>query len=174
MADLVPKEYTVTHRDRAIRFNGVQLAFESSDEPPEKLRWFEITIYKTVGGNYIAERVGRSRVYHRVDGCTVANGGDTVLASDLDQDELPCPRCNPLPKADLVEDAVIVAEVDRPTVETWPTAEKFIHSLYVREKTDSPSGLPQYRLPKVVDRALAEASKYDDALREAHAIEYVA
>jgi hypothetical protein len=167
------REFQLYDRERPIRFRGIQLAFASSDNDDRpKQRWYEITIYKTVGGNYVAQRVGKSRVYHSIDSDCRVPTHDVITVADLDDDEIPCPVCRPPDRETLMDGEINIelrGEVDRPTVEVWPDPAKLIKNLYVRDKD-----LNAYRLPKVVRRALSMASRVDEGIQEAYATEYVA
>jgi hypothetical protein len=164
-----PREFSLLDRERPVKFTGVELAFASSDQDGKKPRWYEITIYKTVGGNYVAQRVGKSRVYHAVNSSCRVPTHDLIKAHELEDDEIPCPVCHPPEKIHLIGGEPLRAEIDRPTVEVWPEAGKLIRNLYVKDKE-----LDAYRLPKVVRRALSKASSIDDGIREAYNTEYVA
>lgn len=63
-----------------LQFTGVLLA-EVSTEQEGKLRWSEQRIYRTVGGSYVAERVGRSTIPTERDhrSVTVANTAEELL-----------------------------------------------------------------------------------------------
>lgn len=76
-----------THRlrqdgDRDVSFDGVLLGSASS-ETPDSDRWFEVSIYRTVGGRYLVAGIGRSRVDGETDRHWVVeceSGGDVVAA----------------------------------------------------------------------------------------------
>ena len=50
--------------DREIRFTGTTLGHASSypGRDPNKVRWIELSVYKTKGGNYVVAGVGRTNV----------------------------------------------------------------------------------------------------------------
>ncbi len=54
-----PQEWIVRADSRELRFTGVLLA-EAGSDAPGKMRWIELALYKTTGGNYVVERVGRT------------------------------------------------------------------------------------------------------------------
>ncbi len=54
---------------RLITFDGQLLASISSRESPDKDRWTQMAVYKTQGGSYILEKVGRSVRLH-MPGCS--------------------------------------------------------------------------------------------------------
>lgn len=55
--------FIVQDRLREIEFSGRELG-RATTEKDDSLRWTEIVIYKTSGGKYIIERLGRSLIYH--------------------------------------------------------------------------------------------------------------
>jgi hypothetical protein len=59
--------YQVRDGPRLITFDGVLLGFVSSQRTGNP-RWTEMSIYKTTGGTYVLEKVGRSTVTH-MPGC---------------------------------------------------------------------------------------------------------
>ena len=75
-----------------IEFEG-RLISEATTEHPSNPRWTEIKIYKTLGGRYIVQRIGKSVVYH-LSGST-CNFGIPTLGSDLPEDSEPCSDCHP-------------------------------------------------------------------------------
>lgn len=86
--------FIVLDRLREIEFSGKKLGW-SSTEKDESLRWTEIHIYKTNGGNYVIERLGQSLIYH-VQGTECSQGhGYKIRGSNLSPESEPCPRCNP-------------------------------------------------------------------------------
>lgn len=64
--------YQVRDGARLLTFEGELLGFISSEEAG-KARWTEMSIYKTVGGSYILEKVGRSLMLH-MPGCKDIRG----------------------------------------------------------------------------------------------------
>lgn len=57
------QDWTVQDDARALQFRGFKLADVSSQRNKRgetKKRWIEIRIYRTIGGNFIVERVGVS------------------------------------------------------------------------------------------------------------------
>lgn len=61
-------EYQVRDGSRLLTFEGQRLGHISSRRPGIA-RWTEMTVYKTVGGSYVLEKVGRSILTHS-PGCS--------------------------------------------------------------------------------------------------------
>lgn len=59
-------DYVINDGYRQLTFTGVLLA-RASSWVPGKYRWLELTLYRTLGGQYVVERVGASRVAHVAD-----------------------------------------------------------------------------------------------------------
>jgi hypothetical protein len=64
--------YQVRDGSRLITFDGVLLGYISSQRASNP-RWTEMTIYKTAGGSYVLEKVGKSLVTH-MPGCKEIKG----------------------------------------------------------------------------------------------------
>jgi hypothetical protein len=121
--------YRVYDNDEPLEFTGVLLG-EGSTETETSDRWTEVLIYKTEGGNYIINRVGRSVRYHRHDG--PCNTGVPTPAVQLDVDDhLPCPVCRPPHPHDLDGDALVDLELDKETAAVC-TADKVYQTLLMR------------------------------------------
>lgn len=86
--------YVVRDRLREIEFNGTELG-RSSTEKDDSLRWTEIVIYKTDGGSYIIERLGKSLVYHVPKSKCDSSQGTPLKGYQLGEESEPCPQCNP-------------------------------------------------------------------------------
>lgn len=84
---------------RLLTFDGHLLASISSRESPDKDRWTQMAVYKTQGGSYVLEKVGRSVRLH-IPGCP-----DVLQDLPLFQQEHPgedpevgyswCEKCSP-------------------------------------------------------------------------------
>lgn len=86
--------FVVRDRLREIEFKGRELG-RASTEKDDSLRWTEIVIYKTDGGKYIIERLGRSLVYHVPESSCDSGQGYPVLGRQLSEESEPCPQCQP-------------------------------------------------------------------------------
>lgn len=64
------QEYTIPNEDREVSFIG-QLLGTASSFRPSKDRWFELSIYKTEGGNYVIAGAGKTTVSGEDDRCWV-------------------------------------------------------------------------------------------------------
>lgn len=97
--DDTPARRTIRDATRRYVFEGVRLAYVSS-EKPHKSRWTDISIFRTVGNLFITHRVGVSSVVHLADCSTLDKPGSTTCGiGNLAADELPpeerdaCPNC---------------------------------------------------------------------------------
>lgn len=86
--------------------NGVQemefvgeLLSHASTERDHSVRWTEIKIFKTQGGNYVIQTLGVSVVYH-VSGTKCTKKGAEILGSQLPLDAEPCFKCGPQSQTD--------------------------------------------------------------------------
>jgi hypothetical protein len=69
MTDLMaPEQHTARDGRRVITFQGELVASASSANPSSKGRWTELRVYRSKGGSWIVEKVGRSTVVHE-PGC---------------------------------------------------------------------------------------------------------
>lgn len=91
--------FIVQDRLREIEFSGRELG-RATTEKDDSLRWTEIVIYKTSGGKYIIERLGRSLIYHVPGESCDSSQGYPVTGRQLNDDSEPCPQCNPLAPED--------------------------------------------------------------------------
>lgn len=116
------RQYRVRNQFNTMTFEG-QLIGEATTETPEAPRWTEIRIYKTVGGNYVVERVGVSLVYHVAD-APCASGVSKTIGQLLEDDDLrelePCERCQPASIDDLPTNARVKVETDRYSADAVP------------------------------------------------------
>lgn len=77
--------------DRSLVFDG-ELLGSGSSKRDDHSRWFEVRIYRTVGGNYIVAGVGRSTVEGEIDrywADTCTTGHEVVRAlTRVDDDDV--------------------------------------------------------------------------------------
>ena len=143
---------------RLLTFDGHRLATISSRDG-EKDRWTEMSVYKTAGGSYILEKVGRSVRLH-MPGC-----GDILKDLPLFQQAHPgedpeygyswCERCSP-PIGEEYDFTTLLVEEDRywATISTDP--EVIIEALWRKREG-------YRRLPYISVQLLTELSKVDPA-----------
>lgn len=151
-------KHTVYDRLVEIEFEGVRLG-SASTERDDSLRWTEIHIYRTEGGNYVIQRLGRSVVYH-VSGKSCSRGRE-VAGVDLPDSSEPCDRCAPrVPEDDDFDsDEVFMHEV------TLSSADVVEDPAEVHEKLstfDKERGVK--RVSRVASRALQDAAAKDPVL----------
>lgn len=159
--------YSVFNKDREIRFAGELLGEASSAEGSSTLRWTEVLIYRTEGGKYVVEKVGRSDIYHSPPplGCMHSNGrpyGVPIPTSELDMDDRPCPKCKPDGRT-----TTVYAEEDRHEAEIVDTARSVIKALQLRDDDD------RLFLSSVAERAIRRAAQKDENLYETFLVEEI-
>ena len=81
-------------RDQTIRFDGDSLAFAST-YASGRSRWTEISIFRSVTGEYVVSKVGRSTVVHLQDSSCRRSYMQTIGRDDLLSTHSPCRKCNP-------------------------------------------------------------------------------
>ncbi len=146
--------YVVHDRGREIDFDGEQLGGASSYSP-DKPRWFEVRIFKSRGGKYIVNGIGRSLIVHRPS-CRVLrdNSSDPVPASDY---AVGCDACRP----DLLRGELVVPEVDREWTQVSDEPEAVIERLRLRDR----DGV--FYLPRTSQTALDQAAALDERMQAA-------
>jgi hypothetical protein len=85
------QKYVVRNGVQELEFTGEELS-HASTERDDSVRWTEIKIYKTQGGNYVIQTLGVSVVYHEA-GSKCTKKGQELLGSSLPEDAEPCFRC---------------------------------------------------------------------------------
>lgn len=150
--------YTVNDRGRQLDFDGERLGSGSSYSG-NKPRWFEVSIYKTTGGNYVVAGVGRSRVMHKAScsrvGSTKLNPNDGDVTHD-GHPVIPCDLCRPS-----LNDADVVREQDREWAQVSEEPEAVIERLRMRDD----DGV--WYIPSTSSRALEEAAALDEGVKRA-------
>jgi hypothetical protein len=159
---------------RTISFVGWQLG-EADSRPngEQPARWTELRLFKTLGGQYILEKVGCSDVFHN-ESCPTEPGKprrgkrwdslwDAVPEdeadeyTDLDTIFVPCDKCRPD-----FEDQPVWVEKDIYSTSTYSTAAEVLEALY---RPDTRNTASKY-LSRVARSLLDQAIEKDDALRE--------
>jgi hypothetical protein len=152
-------KYRIADSDgRSVDFDGVLLATENSRRQGIP-RWTETNLWKTVGGNYILQKVGKSSVFHRAEGG--CDAGVEIESSELPMDATPCDRCQPSLTS------FVRHEVDRSTVHVSTTPEGVVESAY---HADDDGVLV---LTWTNRRLLVAASKVDPQLKEAFSVQRI-
>lgn len=154
-----PRSYRLKDKLDDVEFVGEQIAFATT-ETATSTRWTEVTIYRTIGQQYVIQRVGRSVLYHLHDG--VCNTGIPTAYADIpqgDEDLVPCDRCNPPDVDDLEIDELVDLELDRYNVDICQADE-----VATKLQLSRPDG--STFMSQVAGRALAQALAADPALRQ--------
>lgn len=147
-----PAFFTVNDRGRQLDFEGFHLASASSFAVG-KSRWFEVSIYKTVGGNYILSGSGPSLVVHRPN-CSQMRDRTSELQDPL-ADSQPCDKCKP----DLTKK--VVRETDREWAQISNDPHTVIEKLRLKDKKN------EWYMPKTSYTALVQAAELDSGIKEA-------
>lgn len=153
--------YTVKDRGRQLDFEGVLLGSGTSyvDSKP---RWFEVSIYKTTGGNYVVAGVGRSRVVHAPTCARIANSKSKPLDVNVADSQqvkarlVPCDVCRPSISAD-----GLIREYDREWAQVSEEPEAVIERLRLKDS----DGV--WYVPSTSTRALEEAAELDEGIQRA-------
>lgn len=158
---------------RRISFVGWHLG-EADSRPgsDQPARWTELRLFKTVGNQYVLEKVGCSDVFHN-ESCPTEPGkprrgkrwNNLVEALPEDVDEytvpedifVPCDRCRPE-----FDDEPVWVEKDIYSTSTFSTPVEVLQALY---RPDTRNTSNQY-LSRVARSLLDQAIEKDDALRE--------
>ena len=146
--------YVVHDGEREINFDGDLLGSASSFSVG-KPRWFEVRIFRSQGGKWIVNGVGRSLVVHRA-ACRQlrSRAVDPCPANDT---AVPCDLCFP----DLDGGELVVPEIDREWTQVSDAAEAVIERLRLRDQ----DGV--FYLPKTSLVALTQAADADHVMAEA-------
>jgi hypothetical protein len=126
MTEDTAQRFEVKDGQRTLTFSGWLLA-EADSQSGHDVRWTELTLYKTLTGKYVLEKIGRSDVFH-ADRCKRRSKGvkfDTLeYALSDDQDDAleayfqPCDQCRPAYDEEPVwveRDISAIALFDAPT-----------------------------------------------------------
>lgn len=156
-------EFIIRDRLREIVFRGVKLG-SSSTEKDDSLRWTEIHIYRTDGGNYVIERLGRSLIYHVRGASCDSSHGMKVRGTSLSEESEPCPSCKPLAPEDdgFDDDSVFSHETTMSSVEWVDRAEDVHDALSIYDKRRKVT-----RISYVASQALQSAAANDPNLLNA-------
>jgi hypothetical protein len=163
--DGAEERFNVKDGQRNLTFMGWQVAAADS-QSGQDVRWTELTLYKTLTGKYVLEKVGRSDVFHS-NSCERKSKGvkfDSLeeAAEDNTEDPLeelfvPCnqdrgngPHCNPSYDA-----SPVWVERDISAATVLETAEQVVESLFRRESNNT-------RFLSRVSRALLEDAAKND------------
>lgn len=165
--DGTEERFNVKDGQRNLTFMGWQIAAADSQSGSD-VRWTELTLYKTLTGKYVLEKVGRSDVFH-ADNCPRKSKGvrfDSLEDATDDVEEaledlfVPCdqdggngPHCHPSYDA-----SPVWVERDISAATVLETAEQVVESLFRRESNST-------RFLSRVSRALLEeAAKHDQEI----------
>ena len=155
---------------RRISFVGWQLGEASSAPAGEQpARWTDLSLFKTIGEQYVLEKVGRSDVFHN-ESCPTEPGKPRrgkrwnnlwdALPEDVEAPEdvfVPCEKCTPE-----FSDEPVWVEKDIYSTATYASAAEVLEALY---RPDTRNTASKY-LSRVARSLLDQAVEKDDALRE--------
>jgi len=166
MTDIMVKgteeRFDVKDGQRPLTFMGWLVA-EADSQSGHDVRWTELTLYKTLTGKYILEKIGRSDVFHKPD-CRRKSKGvrhDSLLDATDDHETaladqfVPCDDCHPTYD---IEPAWV--ERDISAVARYEDASALVASLFRRDADNMPF------LSRVARTLLDAAADRDDDIRE--------
>ena len=164
------QRYETQNGPQKISFVGWRLGEADSRPGSEQpARWTELRLFKTVGGQYILEKVGCSDVFHN-ESCPVEPGKPRrgkrwvnlyeAIPAEADTDDaadifVPCETCTP----DFADEPVWV-ERDIYSTSTFSTPQEVLQALY---RPDSRKAKTQY-LSRVARALLDQAIEVDTEL----------
>ena len=157
MTELQEATYHVRDGTKLLTFEGVLLAHISSRRPTAP-RWTEMSLYRTAGGTYVYEKIGRSRVVH-LEGCNrivqpLPRFQDARPGEDPDEGYEYC-SCVPQ-EYDFTQ---LLSEEDRYSTAVSSSPTDIIDSLYKKKGTTR-------ELPQMAASLLEQACAHDAQLRE--------
>ena len=159
-------EFTARNGAERYVFDGVQLASVSTDDG-SLLRWTEITIYRTVAGKYVVEKIGKSLVYHSLDGCDF---GVKIHFDELSDEVQPCPICKP----SFNPTGSVRMETDRYHTVLTENAPALIDACRMTNNDSRSDSYGTVFLPNVARRALTQAAELDEGIRDAFLTQRIA
>lgn len=120
-------------------------------------RWTELTLYRTLTGKYVLEKIGRSDVFHSAR-CSRKSKGvmhedlpDAADAKDVDEDAfVQCRDCRPQR-----DETPVFVERDISAVAVYPSADGLVEALFRRDSDNM-------RYLSRVARALLETAAVND------------
>lgn len=145
---------------QTLSFTGQVLAMASSkDNEP---RWSDYTLYKTIGGNYIVERTGRSIAFHQ-HSCYIVdrNKLSAVDPEFIPLSFVPCEKCKP----SRIDPEGLFPERDRTKLLRCENAEGAVRSLEMKDRVSG-----NLYLTNVAKRLLDEAATHDPELYRAYKV----
>ena len=159
-------QYEVQDGSRMLTFEGELLGSVTSQRPSSP-RWSEYRLYKTVGGVYVLEKVGRSIVVHQ-PGCTkiveaLNRFQTTNPGRDPEDGWWFCESCIFDGRYDLT---ALLVEADRHWVIVSTEADQIIDALY-RKKSGARS------LPRLSLDLLDQVARVDDRIGGAFRVERI-
>jgi hypothetical protein len=177
---MIEQRFNLKDGQKNITFMGWLLGSASS-ETPDSVRWTELSLYKTVAGAYVLEKVGRSDVFHSDDcersgrnGKAMSKGKrfawlDQALPEDAGPNDpledyfVPCEVCDPG-----YEDSPVWVERDIYSAPVYAGPDKVVDALYQTK----PSGRYLSRIAReLLEQAVAQDKKLATAVKEPVEIE---
>lgn len=160
------QRFNLQDGQRPITFEGWKIA-EADSQNGNDYRWTELTLYKTLTGRYVLEKVGRSDVFHS-DACKRRSKGvkfedldaavseeDEATLDDLADLFVPCEECRPAWNT-----APVWVERDISAVAVFDSPEKLVQSLFRRDNDNMKF------LSRVSRGLLEQASLHDEGVKQ--------
>jgi hypothetical protein len=145
---------------RILQFEGTSIA-SSSSQRPGAYRWIEFNLFKTIGGQYILSRIGRSLLFHQ-EPCLVIKRNN-LRPGDPVPGVVPCDLCHP----ELGNGAAVYLEQPRYWAQVSDSPEAVLEALYKYDDAGA-----RY-LTRVAENLVRDASLADKAMDLAYRVEHV-
>lgn len=157
--------YEVEGAGRLLTFSGIILGSATSQKP-KSARWTELTLYKTIGGSYVLEKIGRSLVTH-MPGCPDIIGEIPRFQAahpGEDPDEYEFHECVP----ETYDFTQLLVEMDRRWAINSDDPHEIVESLKFRKSSGEMS------MPMTATILLGNVVKVEPAFREAWQPQHIA
>lgn len=153
------QSYSVRDGTKLLNFEGELLAHISSRRPHAP-RWTEMSLYRTAGGTFVFEKIGRSRLVH-MPGCPdvqqpLPRFQDIRPGEDPDEGYTYCSKC----VGDEYNFTELLSEEDRCSVVLSENLSEIVDALYKRKGSAR-------ELPQMAASLLEQAAAAHSELREA-------
>jgi hypothetical protein len=156
--------FEVRDGDRRLKFDGEKLS-HSSSRSRGRTRWVEFQLYRTIGNQYVLERVGVSLYYHAPD-CEIVerNRIPGVPTEQVSPAMVACETCSPVP----MDEEILHPEEPRYWAMVSNSADSVLKALYKYDNNRT-----RY-LTNVSRRLLEDAARIDDDIYDAFYTETIA
>lgn len=151
------QKYVVRNGVQELEFTGEELS-HASTERDDSVRWTEIKIYKTQGGNYVIQTLGVSVVYH-AEGSRCTKKGAETPGYKLPLDSEPCLKCTPDNDPGHDDHTIYIMERNLSSAKVVEDPKRIQEAM-----TTYDNGRKVYDMSPVAKEALNQAAAKDPAL----------